>query len=110
MRVLDEIVTDFIIEICHEAARAASYAGRQKVKVEDFMFAIRKNPIFLGRVQELMDMEKELKEARKQFDVPEGKAGLEKGKPKEGSGKGKGKATKNVDADENGDEWEDEDE
>ncbi|KAL9122162.1 MAG: hypothetical protein Q9187_001277, partial [Circinaria calcarea] len=63
VRVLDEMVTDFIIEICHEAARAASYAGRQKVKVEDFMFAIRKNPVFLGRVQELMDMEKELKEA-----------------------------------------------
>lgn len=79
IRVLDEIVTDFIIETCHAAAQAAHYSGRQKVKVDDFLFAIRKSPEMLGRVQELLKMDRELKEARKQFDAAEGKVGLERG-------------------------------
>ncbi|MCJ1351324.1 MAG: Transcription initiation factor TFIID subunit 13 [Icmadophila ericetorum] len=78
LRVLDELVTDFIIETCHAAASAASYSNRQKVKTDDFMFAIRKNPIMLGRVQELLGMDKVLREARKGFEVPEGTKGLEK--------------------------------
>ena len=108
VRVLDEIVTDFIIETCHQAARSATYSNRQKIKIEDFKFAIRNNPAMLGRVQELLGMDKELKEARKQFDVPEGKAGLEKSKlardikdAREGKGRrGKGRAIKDAQIDE----------
>lgn len=33
----------------------------------------------LGRVKELLGMEKELKEARKHFDTQEGRLGLERG-------------------------------
>jgi len=92
VRALDEIVTDFIIETCHQASRSASYSNRQKIKVDDFKFAIRGNEAMLGRVQELLGMDKELREARKQFDIPEGKAGLEKGKGgKEGRGRGRGR-------------------
>ena len=53
----------------------------------------------LGRVQELLGLDKELKEARKQFEVGEGKVGLERGRGGEegvgrarGRRKGKGKA------------------
>lgn len=65
---LDEIVTDFILEVCHGAAQAAHHARRQKIKVDDFRFALRRDPNKLGRVQELLRMERELKEARKAFD------------------------------------------
>lgn len=65
---LDEIVTDFILEICHNAAQYANYSRRQKIKVDDFRFALRRDPNKLGRVQELLRMERELKEARKAFD------------------------------------------
>lgn len=68
MRVLDEIVTDFVLEMCHGAAQYASYSRRQKIKVDDFRFALRRDPNKLGRVQELLRMERELKEARKAFD------------------------------------------
>ncbi|KAJ5610796.1 TFIID-18kDa-domain-containing protein [Penicillium lagena] len=68
VRVLDEIVTDFILEVCHGAAQAAHHARRQKIKVDDFRFALRRDPNKLGRVQELLRMERELKEARKAFD------------------------------------------
>ncbi|MCJ1238591.1 Transcription initiation factor TFIID subunit 13 [Varicellaria rhodocarpa] len=100
IRTLDEITTDFLIEVCHQASRAASYAGRQKVKVDDFKFVIRKDEKMLGRVEELLSMEKELSRTRRQFNVEE----LEKGKgvgvgagvvgvggKKDEEGKGKGR-------------------
>ncbi|KAJ5131773.1 Transcription initiation factor TFIID subunit 13 [Penicillium atrosanguineum] len=68
IRVLDEIVTDFILELCHGAAQVAHHARRQKIKVDDFRFSLRRDPNKLGRVQELLRMERELKEARKAFD------------------------------------------
>ena len=82
VRVLDEIITDFIIETCHQAARAAHISGRQKVKVDDFKFAIRGDELMLGRVRELLTMDKHLKEARKQFNPDEAEMG-------EGGGKGR---------------------
>ena len=54
--------------MCHSAAQYASYSRRQKIKVDDFRFALRRDPNKLGRVQELLRMERELKEARKAFD------------------------------------------
>ncbi|KAI1929645.1 hypothetical protein LOZ65_001733 [Ophidiomyces ophidiicola] len=75
VRVLDEIVTDFIIETCHSAAQVAAHAGRQKVKVDDFMFVIRRDASKLGRVQELFQIEKELKEARRVFDQNDDRIG-----------------------------------
>ena len=79
VRVLDEIVTDYIIEVAHTAHKAAEYSGRSKLKNDDFMFAIRKDEMATGRVRELHMMEKKLKEHRKQFDTDEGKMGLERG-------------------------------
>ncbi|KAI4270240.1 MAG: hypothetical protein LQ337_006803 [Flavoplaca oasis] len=82
VRVLDEITTDFIIETCHAASRHATLNGRQKVKLEDFKFVVRKDDRLLGRMMELIGMEKELKEARKGFNTDEGKVGLERTGPK----------------------------
>ncbi|KAL8942943.1 MAG: hypothetical protein Q9216_001358 [Gyalolechia sp. 2 TL-2023] len=81
VRVLDEIVTDVIIETCHAASRHATLNNRQKVKVEDFKFVVSKDERLLGRMIELIGMEKELKKARKVFDTDEGKVGLERGGP-----------------------------
>jgi len=64
VRVLDEILTDFMQSIAFEAARAAHYSGRQKIKYEDFEFSFRKNPEFLGKVQEVFEKQKEIKKAR----------------------------------------------
>jgi transcription initiation factor TFIID subunit 13 len=84
VRVLDEIVTDFVLEMCHEAAAYASYARRQKIKVDDFRFALRRDPNKLGRVQELLRMERELKEARKAFDQNDDQVGALKETGKKG--------------------------
>ncbi|KAL3459911.1 transcription initiation factor IID, 18kD subunit-domain-containing protein [Aspergillus heterothallicus] len=84
VRVLDEIVTDFVLEMCHGAAQYANYSRRQKIKVDDFRFALRRDPNKLGRVQELLRMERELKEARKAFDQNDDQVGNLKDAGKKG--------------------------
>ena len=69
VRILDELVTDFVIETCHGAAQSAQYSNRQKIKVDDFKHAIRGGELMLGRVQELAAIEKKLKEARRPVDL-----------------------------------------
>lgn len=72
LRVMDEIATDFIQGLSFEAARVASHAGRQKLKYEDFEFAMRKSPRFLGRAQEAFDGNREIKKYRKVEGMSEG--------------------------------------
>lgn len=72
MRVLDEIVTDYIIESCHEAAAVAHHARRAKIKLDDFKFMLRRDTGKLGRVSEMLETDKELKRKRKAFDTDEG--------------------------------------
>lgn len=67
-RVLDELVTDFITETCFEAHRSAQLAGRQKIKLDDIKFACRKNPQYLGKIQETLDKKTEIDAARKLVD------------------------------------------
>lgn len=69
VRVLDEITTDFIQGVSFEATRAAHHAGRQKVKFEDFEFAMRRNPRFMGKIQEVFEKKKEIEAARKNFSI-----------------------------------------
>jgi transcription initiation factor TFIID subunit 13 len=65
VRVLDEIVTDFIIETCHNAVAIASYSGRTKLKLEDFQWVIRKDPTNLGRVKAKFEAKRQLDKDKK---------------------------------------------
>ncbi|KAH9898694.1 TFIID-18kDa-domain-containing protein [Xylariomycetidae sp. FL2044] len=68
VRVLDNIVTEFLEGVCFEASRHAQGAGRQKLKFDDFEFALRRNPQYLGKVRTMMEKRQKIKEARKMFD------------------------------------------
>lgn len=72
-RVLDEMLTDFIVELSCEADRAAQLAGRQKVKLDDFKFACRKDPIKLGKIEEVFAKKAEIEAARRAVDVSDDK-------------------------------------
>ncbi|TVY59287.1 Transcription initiation factor TFIID subunit [Lachnellula suecica] len=67
-RLLDDYITDFITELCFEAARAAQLAGRQKIKIDDIKFACRKNPRYLGKIQEIFAKRDEIDRAKKLLD------------------------------------------
>ena len=69
---LDSIVTDFVIESCHEAAAHATAASRAKVKQDDFQWALRRDARKLGRVQELLELDRELKMKRRMVEMDEG--------------------------------------
>lgn len=67
-RTLDDILTDFITELCFEAHRSAQLAGRQKIKFDDIKFACRKNPAYLGKIEEIFGKKDEIDKARKLLD------------------------------------------
>ena len=69
VRVLDEIVTDFIIETCHDAVAIASYSGRAKLKLADFEWAVRKDKNKLGHVHSMMQKKRDIDSKRKVFNV-----------------------------------------
>ena len=87
---LDELITDFIQGVGFEATRAAHHAGRQKVKFEDFEFAMRRNPRFMGKIQEVFEKKKEIEAARKNFNIEDQlmKDADKEEKEKEKTGKG----------------------
>ncbi|CZS90487.1 related to TFIID subunit TAF19 [Rhynchosporium agropyri] len=67
-RILDELLTDFITELCFEAHRSAQLSGRQKIKPDDIKFACRKNPEYLGKINETFNKKTQIEEARKLLD------------------------------------------
>lgn len=101
LRVLDEILTDFLIETCHNAVNAATYSGRAKLKLSDFEFVLRRDSIKLGRVQEMFKKKRDIDNKKKLFDTNEGREGtklavgdlvnLGEVVGEEGTGKGKGR-------------------
>jgi len=72
-RVLDEILTDFVTELCFEAQRHAQLAGRQKIKLDDIRFACRKHPTYLGKMEHLGNTKNEIDRLRKTFDTSDDK-------------------------------------
>ncbi|PVU84597.1 hypothetical protein BB559_007539 [Furculomyces boomerangus] len=65
VNLLEDLLIDYINEIC---IKAASVSGkRQRVTVDDFKFALRKDPKKLARVEELISLNKEIENARKMF-------------------------------------------
>lgn len=87
MRVLDEMLTDFIIELCHTAALSAQLAHRAKIKVDDFKFALRKDARKLGRAVQMSDLKKSIEKQRQVLKDDVVADGIVKGE----RGKGRGK-------------------
>ncbi|KXJ86686.1 transcription initiation factor IID, 18kD subunit-domain-containing protein [Microdochium bolleyi] len=68
VRVADEIVTEFLEGVCFEASRHAQVAGRQKLKFDDFEFALRHSPAYLGKVRNMIDKRQHINKMRKTFN------------------------------------------
>lgn len=105
---LEDILEEYITDICHEAYRVSRPGRKSKIKVDDIKFALRNDHRILGRVEELLVLQKNITEARKQYDTSEGKlkADLDKAdkveKPKERE-KSQKSASKAAQADSTGD-------
>ncbi|SMN20470.1 similar to Saccharomyces cerevisiae YML098W TAF13 TFIID subunit (19 kDa) [Maudiozyma saulgeensis] len=65
---LDEVVAQYLVDVCTSAVNVSQNSNRNKVRLEDFKFALRKDPIKLGRAEELIATNKVITEAKKQFN------------------------------------------
>ncbi|KAK9762386.1 Transcription initiation factor TFIID subunit 13 [Basidiobolus ranarum] len=69
VNVMEDLVIEYITGMCLQAAKVADRRG--KVKVEDFKFALRKDPKKLTRVEELLYMSEDIRRAKQLFDKDE---------------------------------------
>ncbi|GAA5921807.1 hypothetical protein JCM3775_001832 [Rhodotorula graminis] len=63
---MEELVVEHISDLCQQAHMISTNRG--KVKVEDFRFALRRDPKKLARLDELLFMQEEITRARRGFD------------------------------------------
>lgn len=91
---LDELVSGYLVDVCSSAFRAAQNCQRNKLKLEDFRFAVRHDPIKLGRGEELIATNKLIADAKKQFNGSDSttlkRYKDEEGNDIEGEGEGEG--------------------
>jgi transcription initiation factor TFIID subunit 13 len=71
---VEDILMNYVLDLCHDAHAYSKVTCRQKVRVDDFKFALRKDPYKYGRLEELLKMSKAIETARKEFDSSEGKS------------------------------------
>lgn len=82
IHMLEDTVTSYLIDVIMEANKVRKLQKRNKFHESDLRFALRKDPVKLGRVQDLSALTKEISKANKMFDVNEkslvGKPGAKK--------------------------------
>ena len=67
VEVMEEILLQYLHDLCSDAAKVSKMRGT--VKVEDFIFALRKDPKKHARAEELLFRFDDLLKARKAFDT-----------------------------------------
>lgn len=68
---LEDTVTSYLLDVIMDANKIRKLQNRNKFKETDLRFALRKDPIKLGRVEDLSNLTKEISKANKMFDVNE---------------------------------------
>ncbi|KAJ1637096.1 transcription initiation factor IID, 18kD subunit-domain-containing protein [Pavlovales sp. CCMP2436] len=65
--VLEDLMIDFVAGIVQRASAAATKPG--KLRAQDLLYTIRKDPQQWGRAKELLLLKKEIEEAKKNSEV-----------------------------------------
>ncbi|KAI9284565.1 transcription initiation factor IID, 18kD subunit-domain-containing protein [Umbelopsis sp. AD052] len=76
---MDDLIIDYITEMCLKAAKVAEPRG--KVKVDDVKFILRKDPKKMARVEELIYMDDHIRKAKQIVDMNEVEPSAEKLNP-----------------------------
>lgn len=71
IHMLEDVVTNYLTDIILRANTARKLQKRNKFIEEDLRFALRDDPVKLGRIHDLSVMAKEISRANKMFDVTE---------------------------------------
>ena len=65
---LDDALVDFLTDLSHNSLMYARLHGRNKVKMDDFSFALRQDPMKLGRIEYIVKLSQRIEQARKMYD------------------------------------------
>ncbi|QID87057.1 Transcription initiation factor TFIID subunit 13 [Saccharomyces pastorianus] len=75
---LDELVSGYLVDVCNNAFHTAQNSQRNKLRLEDFKFALRNDSVKLGRAEELIATNKLITEAKKQFNETDNQNSLKR--------------------------------
>ena len=67
---MEDLVVDYVSNLAHKCMEVAQRRGG-KMQTEDLLYLIRHDKKKVQRVEELLDMNNKLKEARKNFSMDE---------------------------------------
>jgi len=69
--VMESILLDYLSDMCFRAHSLASRSGGRKIKIDDFKLALENDPKKLARVDELLIMHEDIRQAKMLFDQDE---------------------------------------
>lgn len=69
---LEDILVDFISRLSHTMVNYASSQGRNRIKLNDLAFALRNDPLKLGRMLYILEQSHKIERAKKLFDEEQG--------------------------------------
>lgn len=69
MACLEDCLVDYLTDLAHESLRYARSQGRSRVKIDDLPFALRHDPMKLGRMNYMRDQLIKIERAKKMYDT-----------------------------------------
>lgn len=69
---LEDILTEYLVELCHRFQAYAHTQGRTRVKMNDLVFALRNDPLKLARLEYIVEQNDRIQRAKKMFEAKTG--------------------------------------
>lgn len=69
---LEDVLTEYLVELCHKFQAYAHTQGRTRVKMNDLVFALRNDPLKLARLEYIVDQNDRIQRAKKMFEAKTG--------------------------------------
>lgn len=66
---LEDCLVEFLTDLSHESLKFARLHGRSRIKVDDVPFALRNDPLKLGRMNYIREQLAKIEKAKKLYDT-----------------------------------------
>ncbi len=67
IQTVEDLLTCYLVDLVVDANKVRLIRGNNKLSVDDIMFALRNDPVKLGRVYDLKEMDRQIMMAKKMF-------------------------------------------
>lgn len=66
---LEDCLLEYLTDLCHESLQFARSHGRSRIKLDDLPFALRNDPLKLGRMHYIREQLAKIENAKKMYDT-----------------------------------------